>query len=464
MDVAASLLAVFFDSLAVFSGFMLAVWMRLDSGLVPIRHEPPVRYWFLYSIGAAAATLAFLLVYRSLGLFSRPQTGSFVNKVPRLLKGTFVGIVLTVVLAFAVQNEVEFSRLVIAMAFFSISLFLLLERFVLYRIEWNASRHSRQTHSVLILGADSVAAHLRRTLKREPMLRSRVVGFLRAAEEPRDEDIQESEVKGHITDLAGFLDREPVDQIILTSVDLGTARIMDILLLCERRMIDFNLVPDLFRLLTASMDFQSLDDIPLLGVQSWPLDHFWNRVVKRIEDVVGSIVGLLIFAPALILAIIAIRADSRGPAFYHQERCGYKGRPFRLHKLRTMKEDAERETGPVFTSVNDTRRTRTGSFLRTHNLDELPQFWNVLRGEMSLVGPRPERPHFVEKFKTDISRYMWRHASKPGMTGWAQVNGLRGDTSIEERIRYDLYYLENWSLAFDFKILLKTIFARQNAY
>jgi lipopolysaccharide/colanic/teichoic acid biosynthesis glycosyltransferase len=146
------------------------------------------------------------------------------------------------------------------------------------------------------------------------------------------------------------------------------------------------------------------------------------------------------------------------------ERCGRDRRVFRLHKLRTMRVDAETGSGPVFAVRDDPRVTRVGAFLRRHSLDELPQLWDVLRGEMSLVGPRPERPHFVEQFRTGIDRYMRRHLSKPGLTGWAQVNGLRGNTSIEERVKYDLYYLERWSLAFDFKILVRTLFARENAY
>jgi lipopolysaccharide/colanic/teichoic acid biosynthesis glycosyltransferase len=150
--------------------------------------------------------------------------------------------------------------------------------------------------------------------------------------------------------------------------------------------------------------------------------------------------------------------------FYKQERCGEKGRTFQLYKLRTMRVDAEAETGPVWASPDDPRRTRVGAILRSYNIDELPQFWNVLKGEMSLVGPRPERPHFVEQFKDDISRYMWRHMYKPGMTGWAQVNGYRGQTDVKKRIELDLWYLENWSLALDFKILARTLFARKNAY
>jgi len=468
LDVLNSLLAVTADAAAIFGGFMLATWIRFDAGWFPIRRAPPSHFYRLYALGALVATLVFLLVFRALGLFTRPQTGSFLNKIPRVLRATAIGIVLTMVLAFATQNEIQegqaFSKLTIGLSFLTISFLALLERYILFRIEWNAARHSRQAHNVLILGADSVAAHLRRTLSREAMLRSRVLGFLRTDAAPPAEGIQPDEILGTLDDLAAVIARRPVDQIILAGAHLDHDRMFDILLLCERHLIDFNMVPDLFRLLTVSMDFQSLDDIPLLGVKRWPLDHFWNRMLKRAEDLLGALLGLLLAAPVVAVAAVCIKLTSPGPVFYHQERCGQKGRLFRLHKLRTMHMDAEKESGPVFASPDDARRTPVGRLLRRLNADELPQFWNVLKGEMSLVGPRPERPHFVEKFKTDVSRYMWRHVSKPGLTGWAQVNGLRGDTSIEERIKYDLYYLENWSPAFDFKILLKTLVARDNAY
>ena len=182
------------------------------------------------------------------------------------------------------------------------------------------------------------------------------------------------------------------------------------------------------------------------------------------EDIIGATVGLVLSLPVIAVAAVLIKRSSPGPVFYRQERCGEGGGTFTLLKLRTMPVDAEAQTGPVWTVENDARRTRVGECLRSCNLDELPQFWNVLKGEMTLVGPRPERPHFVEQFKETIGNYMSRHAYKPGMTGWAQVNGLRGNTDLKERVKYDLYYLENWSLAFDFKILLKTAFARKNAY
>ncbi len=464
MDVLAAVTAVVMDALAVFAGFMLATWVRFDSHWIPLRHDRPDPLYALYALGALFATLVFLLVFRSQDLYERPQIGSFVNKIPRLVRSTVVGVFFTTVLAFFVQNEYEFSRLTIVLSWATITFFVLLERYILFRVEWHYARHSRQTRQVLIIGTDSVAAHLAFTLRRERMLKADVIGFLKAGDPEPDARIAPDDVRGDISTLKAFTAENQIDQIILADTRLEHDRVVDIILHCEQHMIEFNMVPDLFRVITRSMDVQSLDDIPLLGVSHWPLDLFWNRCLKRAEDIAGAALGLVLSLPVLAVAAILIRRESPGPVFYRQERCGEKGRGFTLYKLRTMRVDAEQETGPVFTREEDPRRTRVGACLRRWNLDELPQLWNVLQGDMSLVGPRPERPHFVEQFKADISRYMWRHVSKPGMTGWAQVNGLRGNTSIAERVKYDLYYLENWSLAFDFKILLRTVFARKNAY
>jgi exopolysaccharide biosynthesis polyprenyl glycosylphosphotransferase len=185
----------------------------------------------------------------------------------------------------------------------------------------------------------------------------------------------------------------------------------------------------------------------------------WNAVCKRAFDLFVSLVGLLLTAPITSLAALLIKLTSPGPVFYGQQRVGLNGRTFRLYKFRTMRVDAEADTGPVWASREDPRTTAIGRFLRRTSLDELPQLFNVLRGDMSIVGPRPERPHFVEQFQAEVPRYMDRHRVKAGLTGWAQVNGQRGaDSSIEERTRYDIYYVENWSLLFDFQILVKTAF------
>ncbi|MEI6970161.1 MAG: sugar transferase [bacterium] len=465
-DIQASLVAVLADAAAIFCGFMLATWIRLDSGWVHIPFGVPQDLYVNYAAGAGAATVLFLFVYRSLGLFVRPQIGAFSDRIPRLLRATGLGILVTTVLAFAVRNVLfPFSTGVLIVSFFTVAVLVLLERAFLFRLEITMARQAEPTSMVLIIGTGEVAAHLMRAIAAEPRLRARTVGFLRTGDATPFDGIPPELIRGSADDLQSLVETgETISQVVLTDPRIDHDRMIRILCLCERNLISFKLVPDVFRMLTGNVQIEVIGDIPLIGLEKWPLEMYWNRVMKRLEDVIGATAGLLVSAPVILVSAMLVKRESPGPAFYGQERCGEKGRPFTLHKLRTMKDNAEEDTGPVWAAENDPRRTAVGAFLRRHNLDELPQLWNVLRGEMSLVGPRPERPHFVEQFKEDVSQYMSRHASRPGMTGWAQVNGLRGNTSIEERVKHDLYYLENWSLSFDFKIIARTFFARKNAY
>jgi exopolysaccharide biosynthesis polyprenyl glycosylphosphotransferase len=194
------------------------------------------------------------------------------------------------------------------------------------------------------------------------------------------------------------------------------------------------------------------------------LDDPWNRLIKRLFDFSIAFFAFVFFAPLFVVVAISLKLTSEGSVFYAQERIGRDGKRFFLYKFRTMTPEAENKTGPIWAQPNDPRTTRLGRLLRRFNLDELPQLWNVLVGNMSLVGPRPERPHFVERFRDEIPRYMTRHKIKSGLTGWAQIHGLRGNTSLEERIKYDLYYMENWTIAMDIEILFATLFAYKNAY
>ncbi|OQW96733.1 MAG: undecaprenyl-phosphate glucose phosphotransferase [Verrucomicrobia bacterium A1] len=463
-DVGCSTAAVLADAIAVFGGFMLAFWIRFDSGWgwIPLPPADPSRVQYVY--GAAMAALLFLLVFRALGLYVRPQLGTFSDHVPRLIRSTALGMLIAVAFWFAIRTAAPFSRIMSGLSFFTITALVLVERFALFQYERHLAKHREEINRVIVIGTDSVAARIKLALKKEPRLRSRVTGFLRTSVAEPDPAIPADLIRGSLEDLDGLIEKGEVDQVILADTSLPHERMVQIILQCERALVSFLLVPDLFGVLTSKVDMRHVADIPLLGVSKWPLDYFWNRVAKRAEDVLGSLIGLVLSVPVVVVAAPLIKRSSPGPVFFRQDRCGEGGRTFAIYKLRTMPVQAENETGPVWATEDDPRRTPVGAFLRRHNLDELPQFWNVLRGEMSLVGPRPERPHFVEQFKEDISRYMWRHVSKPGMTGWAQVNGLRGNTSIRERIKYDLFYLENWSLSFDFKILTKTFFARKNAY
>jgi Undecaprenyl-phosphate glucose phosphotransferase len=209
-----------------------------------------------------------------------------------------------------------------------------------------------------------------------------------------------------------------------------------------------------------------LDGLPMVSLQTSPL-YGWDSVFKRIFDFIFGTLILVIVSPIMLIISLLIKLTSKGPILYKQERVGIDGRRFQMFKFRTMKVDAEKETGPVWAKKDDPRRTRIGAFLRKYSIDELPQLFNVLKGEMSLVGPRPERPNFVEEFRNRIPSYMLRHKIKAGMTGWAQINGWRGNTSIEKRIEHDLYYIQNWSIGFDLRVLIMTLwrgFLNKSAY
>ncbi|MEX0737552.1 MAG: sugar transferase, partial [Bacteroidota bacterium] len=225
---------------------------------------------------------------------------------------------------------------------------------------------------------------------------------------------------------------------------------------CEGLIVEMMMVPDLLEIMTNQVRVQEIEGIPWIRIKAVPLST-WNLIAKRGFDLIVASFILLLSSPLFLLLAILIKLDSRGRVFYRQERVGLDGKPFPIIKFRTMREDAEQGTGPVWTRKEDPRTTRIGPFLRRFSLDELPQLLNVVRGEMSLVGPRPEREHFVQQFRKEVPQYLDRHRVKTGMTGWAQVNGLRGNAPIEERTKYDVYYVENWSLVFDLKIILKTI-------
>lgn len=462
-DLMTSVYAVIADAVAVYMGFMLARWVRFESGWIPLFRDamPPMRMYF---VGSAVATLVFLVVYWSVGLFTRPQLGTFPEKIPRLVRATGLGILLIPTLTFIFRTDPPVSRTMVMLSFFTVTVLVLIERYVIFRLELHYAKHHPAVDRVLVIGADALALRLKHALRREPRLHARVEGFIRSRETPPDPDLPADALRGGLDVIEAVLDGGDFQRVILADAGLPHARIVDLIVQCERRLIRFNMVPDLFRVMTSRMSVETLEGIPLLGLDRWPLDHAWNRIAKRAEDLAGAVLGLALTWPLMAAAAMLIRRESPGPALYRQERCGEYGRTFTMYKLRTMRKDAEQASGPVWTSPDDPRRTRVGAWLRRWNLDELPQLWNVLRGDMSLVGPRPERPFFVEQFRGDILRYMSRHVCRPGMTGWAQINGLRGQTDVRERIQHDLYYLENWSLAFDFKILAKTLFARTNAY
>jgi exopolysaccharide biosynthesis polyprenyl glycosylphosphotransferase len=270
-------------------------------------------------------------------------------------------------------------------------------------------------------------------------------------------------VLGTFGELRQIARNSEMDMVMVVDGVLNREQTIEVAEICGREFIDFKLIPSCFQILVSGLQIETIHGMPVLGVGKMPLHHAFNNAYKRAIDIVGSLVGMVIFAPVMVVCSVLVYLESPGPVIYRQRRVGLNGKTFDILKVRSMRLDAEDSGAPGWTVKDDPRRLRIGAFMRQWNIDELPQFWNVLCGEMSLVGPRPERPELIENFKEEIPHYNVRHHIKPGVTGWAQVNGLRGDTCLRERVKFDLEYIENWNVAFDFQIMLMTLYKRQGA-
>ncbi len=269
---------------------------------------------------------------------------------------------------------------------------------------------------------------------------------------------------GYFHQLGHIFSEQQIDVVFMA--DLATSRdeLTGLANLCEKELIDYKIIPSAFQILLSGLHLETLQGVPVLGVSRLPLHSILNQCLKRTVDVCGACVGLLLGLPLVALFGCAVRRESPGPIFYKQMRVGRNGRPFHIYKIRSMRLDAEANGQAGWSTADDPRRLKIGSLIRKWNIDEIPQFWNVLKGEMSLVGPRPERPELISSFREVIPHYNARHNIKPGITGWAQINGLRGNTDLTERVKYDLFYIENWNLLLDFQIMLLTFAKRKNAY
>jgi Undecaprenyl-phosphate glucose phosphotransferase len=299
-----------------------------------------------------------------------------------------------------------------------------------------------------------IARDITRKVQSSPELGYQVVGVVNVR--PRQKNhVLGVPVLGDYRDLPQLIDSFHVEQVIIALPDAQRGELVELISLCRRGRVDIKIYPDMFSYMARDLSVDDLGGTPLLTVRDIAM-RGWKLSLKRLMDIVVSVIGLVVLSPLMLLTAILIRLESHGSVFYTQERMGLDERPFQMIKFRTMREDAEAD-GPGWTVENDPRVTRLGRLMRRTNWDEFPQLINVLIGDMSLVGPRPERPIYVQQFRDRIPRYMERHREKSGMTGWAQVNGLRGDTSISERTVYDLWYVENWSLWLDVKIFLRTI-------
>jgi exopolysaccharide biosynthesis polyprenyl glycosylphosphotransferase len=350
--------------------------------------------------------------------------------------------------------EVNLPRVMIAYAWLGGALLVIIGRWLQHQVRGIVQSRGYVQDRVVVVGTGDAARLVIQKIQSSPYLGYRLLGLVNGTGGPPQ--LEGFAVLGCTEDLPRLIDEHAIDEVILAVPEADDEEMVRLISLAHRERVSIKVFPDLFEIMAAGVTIDDLGGLPLLSVRDVAL-RGWKLTVKRAMDVVLSAVGLVLLSPLLLLVAILIKLDSPGPAFFVQERMGLDSKPFRMYKFRSMRQDAELD-GPGWTVKGDPRRTRVGAILRRFSIDELPNLINVLLGDMSLVGPRPEQPAFVDQFRQMVPRYMERHHEKAGITGWAQVNGLRGDTSIYERTKYDLWYIENWSVWLDIKILIRTAF------
>jgi exopolysaccharide biosynthesis polyprenyl glycosylphosphotransferase len=357
------------------------------------------------------------------------------------------------------------SRVYVALATATAIIGLHIWRWCLYSYLRQESIVGKLRHRILIVGWTAYAQRLGEIIENDPSHPCDVVCCVPAPDGGfHNEPPAGVPHAGSYSDIQDLIDTLAIDIVLVADVNVPVKHLDSLASLCEKELVQFKVVPSYFSILVSGLHLETISGIPILGVSHLPLDCLFNRLVKRLIDIVGAIVGLLLSVPLIAVFGSLVYRESPGPILYRQRRLGRNGKTFQMLKIRSMRLDAEKDGKAGWSTKDDPRRLRIGTFMRKWNIDEMPQFWNVLKGEMSLVGPRPERPELIRNFKHEIPHYNVRHTVKPGITGWAQVNGLRGDTDLAERISYDLYYVEHWNLLFDLQTMLLTFFKHKNAH
>ena len=404
-------------------------------------------------------------MYNASDLYSSKRTAKTVYEVFNIIKANTIGLLAVMVVLFAI-NIPDFSRGMVGV-FYGINI--IAETLMRKSVRYGLRRLRRKGYNVkhiLLVGYSRAAEEYINKIKANPEWGYEVCGIL-DDHVPRGAVYKGVEVVDEIDSLQRILPGNELDEIGITLSLSDYDRLEDIVNICEKSGVHTKFIPDYNSVIPSRPYLEDLDGLAVVNIRRVPLTNTANMLIKRLVDIVGAIVAIVLSSPLMLAAVIGIKATSRGPLIFRQERVGLHNKPFQMYKFRSMEVQNDADEKKGWTTKNDPRVTKVGRLLRSTSIDELPQFFNVLKGDMSLIGPRPERPLFVEKFKEEIPRYMIKHQVRPGITGWGQVNGYRGDTSIKKRIEYDLYYIENWSMAFDFKILFLTFFKgfiNKNAY
>lgn len=447
-----------------FLGLIAGYWLRFHTALRHVGvdgNTPPTfrTYLPLLILGALfmVASFAYLGLY-NVRLMLRPKAS-----LALIVRGITFWFLIFLSTSLILKFEPAISRIFVAISCLTALLAISAWRFLFFTIVSKSRLRQRIVQRVVIIGWNRDAEILALAIAHDRNHPYEFEGIVRTSLSIETIPVGTT-VLGSLNELDSIIQQLLIDTVIVADFDLPREQMLGIANLCECRYVDFRIIPSVFQVFVSNLKMITISGVPILGLDILPVRRFSFRIVKRSLDIVGGIVGLVLSAPIIALLALLIRRESPGSIIYRQVRSGRHGRPFTIYKLRSMRTDAEATSGAQWAEANDPRRLRIGAFMREWNLDELPQFWNVLKGDMSLVGPRPERPELIAKFEKEIPHYNPRHAVRPGITGWAQVNGLRGNTSLTERIRYDLHYIENWSVYLDIQIMVLTFFRRNNAY
>ena len=454
---------VLLDGIVIAIAFWLSYLLRFDSGLLPTKgYYPSIQQYSRFLIFIIPA---YLLLYNGFHLYEPKRLLSKRNELSNLLKANITGIAGTIVITYITVPS-YFSRIFLFIFFLANISIAYIYRCIIRSWLQDARRRGLNLKHIVIVGFSPAAAAYIDRIKANPQWGYQIHGIL---DDNVASDFEYRSIPwiGRTADLTNFLTYNNLDEVILTISLQEYSKLEDLVAICEKSGVHTKFVPDYYNFISSNPYTEDLNGLPVINIRNVPLSNTGNKILKRTVDIFGSIVLIILSSPIMLVTAIAVKRSSPGPIFFKQTRVGLGNKEFSMYKFRSMGVQSADKEKEGWTKKDDPRVTNVGKIIRRTSIDELPQFFNVLKGDMSLVGPRPERPQFVEKFKEEIPRYMIKHQVRPGITGWAQINGFRGDTSIRGRIDHDLYYIENWTLMLDFKILFWTIFkgfVNENAY
>lgn len=458
-------LLIIIDGLVILASLILSWGIRFKTGIISI--DPQIGYLGLvdYIKPVIYIVPIYLVIFNIFRLYEPFRLKNIYEEFINLIKANFYGL-LMLVLYLYVFKIVHFSRyLLIIFATISIALTTIERAGLRYVLRFYRKKGYNLKH-IIIVGYSELSVEFMSRLEKNRHWGYNVVGILDDLEKIGHR-LKDAEIIGRTDELESYIEGSDIDEVIITLPIDAYNKLKRMINVCEKNGVRTRIIPDYYRYIPATPYVEDIDGLPIINVRRVPLDSPVNKTFKRILDIAGSLAAIIIFSPVLIVTAICVKTSSPGPIIYRQERVGLNKKNFMMYKFRSMAMAENGEDKNTWSSKEEARKTKFGSLIRKTSIDELPQLFNVLFGDMSLVGPRPERPYFVEKFKEEIPKYMIKHQVRPGITGWAQVNGWRGDTSIKKRIEFDIYYIENWRLSLDMKILWLTVFkgfVNKNAY